>query len=340
MKKLLVAIGIDRRKLLAVLAVSPLAMPEVASSKSEQIAMQGNLGAVSASPTDSAPTSWYRTVDVRGLKIFYREAGPQDAPVLLLLHGYPSSSRMFEPLLPLLAKDFRLIAPDYPGFGLSQAPDPSVWQYTFDRLAQTMVDFADALGLKRYSMYLQDYGGPIGFRMALSTPERVQALIIQNAVLHEEGLTAVWNLRRAYWAQRAQNEPKIREGMHSVQAGVARHIGGRANPDRFNPDLWMDELAFLKRPGMDAIQLDLVYDYQSNVRAYPKWQAYLRDRRPPTLVVWGIHDPIFSVDGAQAIAREQPDAEIRWLEAGHFAINDQPDAIAEYIRTFLRRAIL
>jgi pimeloyl-ACP methyl ester carboxylesterase len=296
--------------------------------------------AASASPADLASATRYKTVGVGGLKIFYREAGPQDAPVLLLLHGYPSSSRMFEPLLPLLARDFRLIAPDYPGFGHSDAPDRTVWQYTFDRLAQTIVDFTDALGLMRYGMYLQDYGGPIGFRMALARPERVQALIVQNAVLHEEGLTAVWNLRRAYWAQRAQNEPKIREGMYSVQAGVARHVGGRANPDRFNPDLWMDELAFLKRPGMDAIQLDLVYDYQSNLQAYPKWQAYLRDRRPPTLVVWGIHDPVFSVDGVQAIARELPDAEVRLLEAGHFAINDQPDAIAGYIRTFLRRATL
>ncbi|WP_434106209.1 alpha/beta fold hydrolase [Paraburkholderia caffeinilytica] len=292
----------------------------------------------SVSTADLA-TVRYKTVDVGGINIFYREAGSQDAPVLLLLHGYPSSSRMFEPLLPLLAKDYRLIAPDYPGFGLSEAPDRSVWPYTFDHLAQTVLDFSDALGLERYSMYLQDYGGPIGFRVALARPGRVQALIVQNAVLHEEGLTPVWNLRRAYWADRTQYEREVRESMYSVQSGVGRHVGGRPDPERFNPDLWMDELAFLRRPGMDAIQLDLVYDYQTNVTAYPRWQAYLRDHRPPALVVWGIHDPIFSIEGAKAVLQEQPDAEIRLLEAGHFAINDRPLEIAHYISTFLMRAV-
>ncbi len=300
--------------------------------------MQKDADSDSPPMVDPAMATQYKTVEVNGINIFYREAGADDASVLLLLHGYPSSSRMFEPLLPLLAQNYRLIAPDYPGFGLSQAPDRSAYTYTFDRLAHTMVDFTDALGLKRYTLYVQDYGGPIGFRLALARPERVRALIIQNAVLHEEGLTAVWNLRRAYWSDRAQNEPKIREGMYSVQGGVARHVGGRPNPERFNPDLWMDEIAFLKRPGMEEVQLDLVYDYQSNVKAYPSWQAYLRDRRPPTLVVWGIHDPIFSVEGAQAIRREQPDAEVHLLEAGHFAINDRPVEIAQHIRTFLTRA--
>ncbi len=279
-------------------------------------------------------TTTYNTANVNGISIFYREAGPKDAPIVLLLHGYPSSSRMFEPLLPRLGKQYRLIAPDYPGFGLSQAPDRSEYEYTFEHLAQTMCQFTDALGLQQYSLFMQDYGGPVGFRMVLTRPERVRALIIQNAVLHEEGLTPAWNLRRSYWNNRLEYEAKIREGMVSVQAGIARHVGGRPNPESFNPDLWMDEIAFLKRPGTEAIQLDLAYDYQTNVNAYPQWQAYLRERRPNTLVLWGIHDPIFSVDGAHSIRHEQADAEVHLLEAGHFAIDDCPDEITAHVRSF------
>ena len=288
---------------------------------------------------DLTTTTRYRTVTVNGVEVFYREAGMPDAPVLLLLHGYPSSSRMFEPLFPLLSDRFRLIAPDYPGFGLSQAPDRTSYAYTFDQLARTMDGFIDALGLGQYSLYLQDYGGPIGFRIALTRPERVQTLIVQNAVLHEEGLTPVWNLRRAYWNDRGAIEAEIREGMYSVQAGIARHVGGRPNPERYNPDLWMDEIAFLQRPGMDAIQLDLVYDYRSNVKAYPQWQAYLRQQHPPVLVLWGIFDPIFSVEGARAIQREVPDAQVHLFEAGHFAINDKPLEIASCMREFLSKRL-
>ena len=326
----------ERRAVLAALALLPLPIYAALSSNPERTQMETNNTDSQKTP-DSAVATTYKTVDVNGTGVFYREAGPKDAPVVLLLHGYPSSSRMFEPLLPRLGKYYRLIAPDYPGFGLSEAPDRSVYEYTFEHLAQTMSEFIDVLGLKEYSLFMQDYGGPIGLRVALARPERVQALIIQNAVLHEEGLTPVWNLRRAYWDNRAAYEAKIREGMYSVPGGIARHVGGRANPARFNPDLWMDEIAFLKRPGMEAIQLDLVYDYQTNVKAYPLWQAYLRERRPSTLVVSGIHDPIFSADGARAIGREQPEAEVHLLEAGHFAVDDRPDEIAAYVHSFLAR---
>jgi pimeloyl-ACP methyl ester carboxylesterase len=288
--------------------------------------------------TDAALATHYRTIRVEGLRIFYREAGRPHAPALLLLHGYPSSSRMFEPLLQRLAGDCRLIAPDYPGFGYSDAPERGSYTYSFESLAQAILGFTDALGLARYSLYLQDYGGPVGFRVALARPERVRSLIVQNAVIHEEGLTPLWDLRRAYWAERAPNEAKIRAGLDSVPAGIARHVGSRPSFEDFNPDLWMDEIAFLRRPGMDAIQLDLIYDYQSNLRAYPEWQAYLRERRPPLLIPWGIHDPIFSTQGAQAMRREQPDAEVYLLDAGHFAINDRPDDLAGYVRNFLRRS--
>lgn len=277
----------------------------------------------------------YKQVKVNGLDIFYREAGRKNAPCILLLHGYPSSSRMFEPLLPLLSSKYHLIAPDYPGFGLSEAPSPPSFAYTFDHLAKVINDLTERLGLSPYTLYLQDYGGPIGFRIAIEHPERVQTMIIQNAVVHEEGLSPAWAPRRAYWANRAEHEPKIREGLLSVAAGVARHVGPRPNPERFNPDLWMDEIAFLKRLGEDIIQLDLIYDYQANVAAYGKWQAYLRDNHPPTLVVWGKYDPIFTIDGAHAFGREVTAAEIHILDAGHFALEERAADIAVLIEGFL-----
>ena len=285
---------------------------------------------------DPAVATRYQSLSVGPLRIFYREAGRADAPALLLLHGYPSSSRMFEPLLPLLRDEFRLIAPDYPGFGLSGMPDPRVYAYTFDALAAAVEGLVAALGLSRYSLYLQDYGGPVGLRLALARPERVRALIIQNAVMHEEGLSALWELRRAYWSDRAAHEAQVRAGLYSVEAGMARHVGGRAHPERFDPDLWMDEIAFLTRPGVADIQLELMYDYQSNLRCYRAWQGYLREQRPPLLVLWGMHDPIFTVDGAHALRREQRDAEVHLLEAGHFAINDCPERIAQHVRWFLK----
>jgi pimeloyl-ACP methyl ester carboxylesterase len=283
---------------------------------------------------DDAYTTRYRTVEAAGVKIFYREAGRVGAPTLLLLHGYPSSSRMFEPLLPLLADTFHVVAPDYPGFGHSQAPDRNIWPYSFDSLAKVMTAFVDALGLERYTLYMQDYGGPVGFRMALQRPQRLRSLIIQNAVLHEEGLTDIWQLRRAFWADREGYKTAILEGMTQVKAGEARHVGGRPNPERFNPDLWMDEIAFLERPGVKEAQLDLVFAYQSNVDAYPRWQAWLRDSKVPLLVVWGMHDPIFSTRAVQAIQGERPDAQVHLLDAGHFATNDVPADIAAYVREF------
>ena len=279
----------------------------------------------------------YNTIKVDGINIFYREAGPKDAPCILLLHGYPSSSRMFEPLLPLLSNKYHLIAPDYPGFGLSEAPSPQYFNYSFAHLAKVIGDFTHAIGLTRFSLYMQDYGGPIGFRIAIEQPERIHALIIQNAVVHEEGLSPIWETRRAFWLNRAENEAKIINGLYSVTSGIARHVGNRPHPERFSPDLWMDEIAFLRRPGEDQIQLDLVYDYRSNVDSYPKWQAYLRDQHPPTLVVWGEHDPIFTINGAKAFGLEVPNAEIHILNAGHFALEDHATEIGLLIDQFLKR---
>ena len=277
----------------------------------------------------------YHKKKVDNLEIFYREAGRSDAPVILLLHGFPSSSRMFDPLFPLLSSRYHLVALDYPGFGHSAAPPPERFSYTFDHLAQVTDHFAEALGLAHYVLYLQDYGGPIGFRLALAHPERIQALIVQNAVAHEEGLGPLWAARRAFWADRASNEAKLRENFLSLEATRLRHVGTSPNVDRYSPDLWTDELAFLLQPGQDRIQLDLFYDYRNNVASYPRWQQYLRSHRPPTLVVWGKYDPSFMVAGATAYGRDVPDAEIHLLEAGHFALDEAADEIARRIDVFL-----
>lgn len=280
-------------------------------------------------------TTRYRTVEVEGLKIFYREAGAADAPTLLLLHGFPSSSRMFDALIPLLASDYHLVAPDYPGFGQSDAPPASDFDYTFDHLAHIVDRFTDALGLTGYFLCLQDYGGPIGFRHALRRPERIRGLIIQNAVAHEEGLGPMWVARRAFWRDRQAHEATVLAAFTSLEGARLRHVGSSPNPERYNPDTWLDEFAMLSRPGQERIQSDLFYDYRTNVASYPAWQAWLSEYRPPTLVLWGRFDPSFAVDGATAYARQLPDAEIHLLDAGHFVLDEAADEVAVRMRRFL-----
>ena len=278
----------------------------------------------------------YRTVTVEGLEIFYREAGPRDAPVLLLLHGFPSSSRMYEPLFGRLADRYRLVAPDYPGFGHSDAPDPVRFAYTFDHLAAVMDGFTRALGLTTYILVMQDYGGPVGFRLALAHPDRVTALIVQNAVAHEEGISGpLWDPRKAYWADPAANEARVRANLISPEAARQRHVGTSPNPERYDPDLWNDEAAFLARPGQKRIQLDLFYDYRTNPASYPAWQAWLRDRQPPTLVLWGRYDPSFSVTEVDAFRRDLPNAECHILDAGHFALDEAVVQSAALIGSFM-----
>jgi pimeloyl-ACP methyl ester carboxylesterase len=224
--------------------------------------------------------TFYRTIPVDGLSIFYREAGPKDAPALLLLHGLPSSSRMFEPLFSRLSDRYHLVAPDYPGFGHTDWPDPKTLAYTFDHIAETMNHFTEALGLSRYTLYMQDYGGPVGFRMALAHPDRIEALIVQDAVSHNEGLGANWKRRRAFWADRAGNENALRTNLLSLATTRIRHVGNDPNVERYDPDLWSDEFAFLSQPGQVDIQSDLFYDYRTNVESYPKWQAWMREKQP------------------------------------------------------------
>lgn len=282
----------------------------------------------------------YKTAIVDGIRMFYREAGPRDAPTILLLHGFPSSSRMFATLFPLLSSRFRLIAPDFPGFGHSDAPSPKEFSYTFDHLADCVGKLLSQLNVSRYSLYLQDYGGPVGFRLATAHPEHIAALVIQNAVAHMEGLSEAWAIRKAFWLDRAAHEDKIRQAFLSVEGARQRHLAGVARPELIDPDTWSDEFAFLTKPGTAEIQLDLAFDYQSNVAAYQEWQAYLRDSRPPTLVVWGKNDPLFTVAGAMAFGREVPDAEIHLLNASHFALDEEAVAIAALMCRFLGKNCL
>jgi pimeloyl-ACP methyl ester carboxylesterase len=281
------------------------------------------------------PHVFYRTAKVDGLSIFYREAGPKDAPAILLLHGLPSSSRMYEPLFSRIADRYRLIAPDYPGFGHSDWPDPTQFAYTFDHLAEIMSHFTNTMGLSRYTLFMQDYGGPVGFRMALSRPELINALVVQNAVAHNEGLSAIWKARRAFWADRAANEETLRTNLLSLATTRARHVGTDPNVERYDPDLWTDEFAFLNQPGQAEIQSDLFYDYRTNVDSYPKWQAWLREKQPRLLVAWGKFDPSFALSEPDAYRRDVPNAEVHLLDAGHFALDTAADEIAELLRGFV-----
>jgi pimeloyl-ACP methyl ester carboxylesterase len=277
----------------------------------------------------------YRTLQIDGLSIFYREAGPKDAPTLLLLHGLPSSSRMFEPLFARLSDRYHLVAPDYPGFGHSDWPDPKTFAYTFDHYGEIMNHFAEALGLSRYTLYMQDYGGPVGFRMALSHPDRIEALIVQDAVAHNEGLGANWRPRRAFWADRAANESTLRTNLLSLEATRARHAGNDPDVDRHDPDLWTDEFYFLNQPGQAEIQSDLFYDYRTNVDAYPKWQVWMRETQPRLMVIWGKYELSFDSGEPERYHKDVPNAEVHVVDGGHFALDTAADEIAVLVQGFV-----
>jgi pimeloyl-ACP methyl ester carboxylesterase len=281
-------------------------------------------------------TTTYHRVTVDGVGVFYREAGPKDAPTIVLLHGFPSSSREFDTLIPLLATRYHLIAPDFPGFGQSDAPPPSSYAYTFDHLAQTTTGLLEQLKIDRCTFYLHDYGGPVGFRMILAHPQRVHALIIQNANAYTEGLGAKWAAIAQYWAD-PKAHPEVFDAFVSRAATEQRHTLGTSHPDRYNPDTWTDEFAHLSKPGQHEIQADLLHDYRNNVASYPAWQAWLRQHKPPTLVVWGRNDPSFIAAGGEAYKRDLPNAEIHLLDAGHFALDEKNDEIARLILAFLAK---
>jgi len=280
----------------------------------------------------------YKTVQVNGLDIFYRQAGPAIGPVILLLHGFPTSSRMYQPMLESsLSAKYRLIAPDFPGFGHSSWPSPKEFSYTFDHLAEVTGKFAEALNLRRYTLYLHDYGGPVGMRMAVAQPEKVEAIIIQNAVSHEEGLSPLWAARRAFWQDRASHEAAFRKSFLSLETSRNRHLGTSPHLERIDPDTWTDEFYFLNQPGQADIQTDLFFDYQNNLKAYPVWQKWLRDHQPPLLVLWGRYDPSFLVAGAEAYRKDVPGAEVHILDAGHFALDEQAGEVIRLTAAFMQK---
>jgi pimeloyl-ACP methyl ester carboxylesterase len=302
-----------------------------------QLALYGTVDVQSKQEDPAGHPTAYRTVKIDGLSVFYREAGPRDAPTLLLLHGLPSSSRMFEPLFARLSDSYHLVAPDYPGFGQSDWPDPAVFPYTFDRYAEILNRFTEELGLERYTLYMQDYGGPVGFRMALAHPERIDALIVQDAVAHNGGLGENWKTRRAFWADRAAHESELRTNLLSLQATRTRHVGSDPAVGRYDPDLWTDEFRFLNQPGQADIQSNLFYDYRTNVEAYPRWQAWMREKQPRLLVLWGKYDLSFDLSEPEAYRRDVPSAEVHVLEAGHFALDTAADQIAQLVRGFMQQ---
>lgn len=279
----------------------------------------------------------YRKVDVDGFGIFYREAGAPDAPKLLLLHGFPSASHMFRNLIPLLADRFHIIAPDLPGFGQSDMPARSEFAYTFDGIADIIDRFTVQVGFDRYALYVFDYGAPTGFRLAISHPERIAAIISQNGNAYEEGLSDGWNPIRAYWHEPSEANREALRTLLKPEATAWQYTHGVPDATCVSPDGHSLDNFYLARPGSDDVQLDLFGDYKSNLALYPTFQGYFRTHRPPFLAVWGKNDPFFLPPGAEAFKRDIPDAVVRFFDTGHFALETHAAEIAAAIRDFLPR---
>ncbi len=282
----------------------------------------------------------YRDVMVQGTRVAYREAGDPSAPAVLLLHGVPSSSRMYDDLIRQLGDRFHCVAPDYPGFGNSDAPSPEAFPYTFEHLAEVVAAFTEAIQIGRYTLFMQDYGAPIGMRLARLRPSSVDALIFQNGNVYADGLGPMWEQRKAYWRDRATHEAAIRAAHLSRAVTRGRHIGSDPDAEAYDPDLWEDELGYLNRPGVAEIQLELIYDYRTNIESYPEWQAWMREQNKPTLVLWGRRDPAFTEQGAHAFRRDVSQAEVHVIDAGHFAMDTRLDEVASLTREFLHRVTL
>jgi pimeloyl-ACP methyl ester carboxylesterase len=277
----------------------------------------------------------YRTIAIDGLDIFYREAGSRSNPTILLLHGFPTSSYMFRNLMSALADRFHLVALDYPGYGNSSMPTVDEFDYTFDRLAEIVEKFITAVALKRYSLYVMDYGAPIGYRIATKYPERVEALIVQNGNAYEEGLREFWDPIKAYWQERSpENADKLRP-FFTLETTKWQYTHGVRNPEAISPDTWNMDQLFLDRPGNVEIQLALFYSYGTNPPLYPQWQEYFRKYQPPALIVWGKNDYIFPAEGAYPYKRDLNDVEFHLLDTGHFALEEDGETITNYIRQFL-----
>lgn len=285
-------------------------------------------------------TITYKTQPVEGVKIFYREAGLRSSPTIVLLHGFPSSSHMYRDLIPLLAGQYHVVAADMPGFGYSDQPSPEDFVYTFDHIANVMDQFLDTIGVTKYSIYVQDYGSPIGFRLFVKHPERIQAIISQNGNAYEEGLSPFWaESIIPYWkSKNPETEKKVRD-LLTFESTKFQYTQGFRNPERVSPDSYTFDQWTLDKPGNREIQLALFYDYQNNVKQYPAWHEALRKVKPPVLAVWGKNDPIFLPAGAEAFRQDVPAAQIHFVESGHFALEEDAVPIANYILSFLKRSI-
>ena len=290
--------------------------------------------------TQSAiPVTSVHKIEADGVNVFYREAGDPGAPVVLLLHGFPTSSFMFRELIPRLADKFRVIAPDLPGFGFTEVPEGRKYTYSFDALAHTIGAFTDALGLNRYAIYIFDYGAPTGLRLAMAHPERVSAIISQNGNAYEEGLGDAWGPIRKYWAEpTAENRAVIGKNILTLEGTRWQYTHGVANPESVAPESYTLDVALLERKGNKDIQLDLFLDYASNVKLYPKFQEYFRKSKPPLLAIWGKNDPFFIPPGAEAYRKDLPNAKVQFLDTGHFATETHVVEIAAAMREFLETA--
>lgn len=298
-------------------------------------AKAGQLTTQSTSASLTVHRTQHKTVNIDGVDIFYREAGPKDATTILLLHGFPTSSHMFRNLIPALSDRYHVFAPDYPGFGNSSKPDVKDFDYSFDHLAELMGKLIEELEVKKYSLYLMDYSAPIGFRLTAANPEQIDSLIIQNGNAYDEGLAEFWDPIKKYWNDRSSENAAPLANFITLEGVKWQHTHGVRNKASISPDNWNVDLRHLSLEGNPAIQLQLFYDYQSNVPNYPAWQAYFRKHQPPTLIVWGKNDYIFPASGAYPYQHDLENLEFHLLDTGHFALEEDSQLIADYIRGFI-----
>ncbi len=301
---------------------------------------QNGVSAFAGEQSESNSQTLHKTVKIDGLDIFYREAGPKDAPTIILLHGFPTSSHMFRNLIPELSDKYHVIAPDYPGYGFSSMPTVDEFDYSFDNLAVVVEKFINKLGIENYSLYLQDYGAPVGFRIAAKNPEKVDALIIQNGNAYEEGLREFWIPLKAYWKDRSEANAEPLKGFLTLDTTKWQYTHGVRNVETISPDNWGHVQPLLDRPGNQEIQLALFYSYGSNPPLYPAWQAYLRKHQPPTLIVWGKNDHIFPADGAYPYKRDLKNIDFNILDTGHFALEEDLHIISNHIDRFMQKNVV
>lgn len=332
-------LDVSRRKILMASAVGAASALAVSAVGAAGLSGKSSAARESALPVDDAFRITFNTQKVGEVEVFYREAGPKDAPVLLLLHGFPTSSHMFRNLMPLLANEYRLIAPDLPGFGNTKAPPRGQFDYTFENLYKVIEGFTEALELKKYSLYIFDYGAPTGLRLAVANPEKVTAIISQNGNAYMEGFSDQWGPWQTYWREpTAANREACRASL-SPETIRDWQYGTGSDLKKLSPDGYNLDILYMARPGAEEIQLDLILDYRSNVAAYPAFQQYLRKHQPPLLAVWGKHDPAFIPPGAEAYRKDIPTAEVHLLDAGHFTLETHAPEVAGYIRDFLSRKL-